>query len=1193
MSFDCSRFTFNPRRNYSSVIMQQGRVQLDSDWNEWAAELARRIQAGTLDILGRAVFPAAIPSSFKITASLNGTTNTIQIGAGRMYVDGLLAENHGSLSQSSWDPALAELSGAPEVQGATAATVDFTKQPYFPGAVPQTGPGPFLVYLDVWKREITFLERPELVDAAVGVDTTGRIQTVWQVKCLDLSSTPNATCSTPDNGLPTVWQNLLLGPAVTLTAAAAPSTDTGPCCLAPNTGYTGLENQLYRVEIYQAAASGKPATFKWSRDNASVATAVTAIDSTGTVLTVASTGKDNVLNFAPNDWVEITDDWLELNGMPGQMHQIAVGGVNASAKTIKLTSAITKTNLPAPSTASTLDPTQPLDPHRHTRLVRWDSAGAINVPATSAPYALENGITISFQTNTTGAPLKPGDFWTFPARTADGSIGPLNNAPPQGIFHHYARLAVVQNGGASDCRTAWPPSADTECCGCTVTVSPADLTGDKTLQKILDTNAGQGTEIAICLMPGNYPLAAPLKLMGANYNNFTIKACQPGSVIVTMPKPQQSVPPVPSPFTDGMIVLDGVSNVTLSGLTFQIGAAVLAPSQFAGLPLANLPADVSKRVQNLIASIGVRMVNCTGVTVEKCAFSFQEFNATGLVSRFGAAIFASAQCVGFIIRENQFMAKVTENNANQLLAGFLMSPAVQFAQAVQEGGYDATFGEFVGRLSENLALAGGNVIPSILDQTALLNNTFTNLTIATLIMAESQAVEFSSNNISFPNVRIDHEYNDNPIQALAGFWLVTPSQASLLSHAPLYIVLATEIAMGYPMPAGDTTQWTQFAPTSPQPTIRVYAGPTSYPEQENAANVWVPDTSANPSNNSLWNPTPLPAISGALPSSYDVQLYQYERYGQFSYTFSNLFAGFYQVTLKFAEIYYTDAATNKGKRVFNVSINGTQVLKDFDIVADASGALVADDKVFNDIVPNGGHIVIQFTWAADSNSQDHNPKISAVEIAPQWSNDFIGPVLLNSGSINSNMDEFQTFLVQETMLAQQGYVNLGASPLQLRLDNNEMTELSTLGVLVLGEDTVINENISSLMMLGNRIDGSNSWNFSSELERLKQLGFTRDADIGELISELYEILFSGIVTITSLARCLVSSNMVTNESAFPSIRKYSIAASVILLDTVTPSPAIALTGNVFLGQSVAFPARIQISPGAPSNTWGMLNTTLT
>src|SRR5579871_2140694 len=98
MSFDCSRFTFNPLNDYLGVVMQQGRVQLDSDWNEWQAQFARRIQAGTLDIVGRAAYPIKItPDAFKITPSSDNGAPTVMIGPGRMYVDGLLAENHGAV----------------------------------------------------------------------------------------------------------------------------------------------------------------------------------------------------------------------------------------------------------------------------------------------------------------------------------------------------------------------------------------------------------------------------------------------------------------------------------------------------------------------------------------------------------------------------------------------------------------------------------------------------------------------------------------------------------------------------------------------------------------------------------------------------------------------------------------------------------------------------------------------------------------------------------------------------------------------------------------------------------------------------------------------------------------------------------------------------------------------------------------
>lgn len=476
MSFDSSRFTFDPWNNFSGVVMQQGRVQLDSDWNEWLAEFVRRIRAGTLDTLGRAVVPVTTKTAFQIGLSQDASGNiSIGIGPGRMYVDGLLAENHGLPAPNPqkwipgggvppvatnvirrfmlspvWDSALDELEGQ--------TGVAYDGQPYYPNAgvlapFPQSG-GPYLIYLDVWQREVTFLEDPDLVEKAVGVDTTGRLQTVWQVRWLDVSSVAGVNCSTPDANLTAAWQNLLLPPGPRLTTGVVQSSPAGPCCLTPNTGYTGLENQLYRVEIHQAGNLGT-ATFKWSRNNASVATAVSAVTQGGTVLTVQSTGKDNVLRFSPNDWVEITDDWLELNGLPGELHQVS--GVDDVARTITLSSAVSPASFPVDATGLT-------DPSRHTRLTRWDqggkvfesdgvtvwadlnapgSTGAIPVPPAGTTLILENGVTVTFGLALNARPFHSGDNWAFAARATDGTVEFLAQAPPRGIHHHYARLAVM------------------------------------------------------------------------------------------------------------------------------------------------------------------------------------------------------------------------------------------------------------------------------------------------------------------------------------------------------------------------------------------------------------------------------------------------------------------------------------------------------------------------------------------------------------------------------------------------------------------------------------------------------------------------------------------------------------------------------------------------------------------------------
>ena len=107
-------------------------------------------------------------------------------------MDGLLAENHGARPTTRrrrlFDPLMAEVTFAdPLTYGA---------QPYLPNPPALPTAGRHLVYLDVWEREVTHLERPDLVEVAVGVETSSRRQTVWQVRVLDADA-GTATCASP------------------------------------------------------------------------------------------------------------------------------------------------------------------------------------------------------------------------------------------------------------------------------------------------------------------------------------------------------------------------------------------------------------------------------------------------------------------------------------------------------------------------------------------------------------------------------------------------------------------------------------------------------------------------------------------------------------------------------------------------------------------------------------------------------------------------------------------------------------------------------------------------------------------------------------------------------------------------------------------------------------------------------------
>lgn len=99
-------------------------------------------------------------------------------------------------------------------------------------------------------------------------------------------------------------------------------------------------------------------------------------------------------------------------------------------------------------------------------------------------------------------------------------------------------------------------------------------------------------------------------------------------------------------------------------------------------------------------------------------------------------------------------------------------------------------------------------------------------------------------------------------------------------------------------------------------------------------------------------------------------VYQAERYGDFTYTFTGLISGAtYKVRLHSAETYWTAA----GQRRFNVLINGAQVLSNFDIIA-AAGA--ANKAVVNEFsaVASGGQIVVQYATVTD------NARASGIEI---------------------------------------------------------------------------------------------------------------------------------------------------------------------------------------------------------------------
>ena len=103
-------------------------------------------------------------------------------------------------------------------------------------------------------------------------------------------------------------------------------------------------------------------------------------------------------------------------------------------------------------------------------------------------------------------------------------------------------------------------------------------------------------------------------------------------------------------------------------------------------------------------------------------------------------------------------------------------------------------------------------------------------------------------------------------------------------------------------------------------------------------------------------------------------VYQHERYGNMKYTFNGLTTGAsYKVRLHWAEIYFNAANSRK----FNVLVNGTQVLTNFDIFASAGGQNIAIIREYT-VAPVAGSIGLVFT-----NGTVDQAKIDGIEIILQ------------------------------------------------------------------------------------------------------------------------------------------------------------------------------------------------------------------
>lgn len=445
MKTDLSRDSFDPDNRYTAVVQQQGRVITDADWNEQGdiQNHLRRVLAR--DTLGASGVPREQPG-FGITATTNTSGEPdLEISSGRMYLNGEIAENSRSIF--------------------------FTTQPHSPGTRLPADDGDYLAYLEIRPRGVSALEQPDLREIALaGVDSSTRTQTISQVKLLALANPATAYRRTDK---PPEWLTLANPSRGQLLAQTVAEQNGGDvCAIGGRGGYTGVENNLYRVEIHTGGAPGS-ATYKWSRTNASFATEWLALN--GNTLTVRTTARDVRQRFAPGDWVELDDEGLELEGRPGTFARVVQA--DDANLTIDPDSLLHQDGAPGPNAPGGRDLNFEEFSRGVRRVRRWDRAtesasdsAVLTTPADGTRVELENGIQVIFD-NEADRIYHTGDYWLIPARTlsrnilwqCDSNGAPLRTPPRPEVY--CARLAFVRRSSGNwtvlaDARNFLPQAAD-------------------------------------------------------------------------------------------------------------------------------------------------------------------------------------------------------------------------------------------------------------------------------------------------------------------------------------------------------------------------------------------------------------------------------------------------------------------------------------------------------------------------------------------------------------------------------------------------------------------------------------------------------------------------------------------------------------------------------------------------------------
>lgn len=605
MSSDRARKTYDPRLQYRGVVMQQGRVTLEADWNEQDEISREALRDDALDIVG----PCGTPDDgYAISASSNRKRD-FSIGKGTMYVGGerlSLGEDTTYLGQVELD----------WVDGPDPASTDATIE---------------AVSLYVREQEVSAVEDPDLREVALGgPDSAQRWRFLQRVQRLGVGS---PVCDKAWEQVVEKWagRGFKFDPSDMRLRSngrlkvifTEPTNKVDLCEPLTHGGYLGADNQVIQVKVVGYDSTSKTVQLVWGIDNASFLYRVSAVK--GNVNAV-------VLGRPPVD----TEHWPKSPQVAEILRSAAAlpnGGFVAEHTGFV---ANVDTFDPDSLTVTLSDDVSAYfaDAKIPTYLRMWE--GAARVKLGNAMTLGDTGLQVEVRRADTTLGIPVGDFWCFAVRPLTPAwVYPeryLDEAqPPEGPRQWLCELATIDWTGQSpivqDCRERFDNLVEltkrrSGCCS--VVIYPADA---PKLQKIVDRFRLLGDDerqATICFMPGDYVLEEPL-VLGKDHSFLSLEACHGGVVF----RADKSDNPA---FTHGLVRLNGLRSVTIRGISFELPLAAIGhlEKQATHLDVSHVLEAFNEKAA---LSLGIVGMEVSDLKIEDCAFRLPGSNeAEDLIS---------------------------------------------------------------------------------------------------------------------------------------------------------------------------------------------------------------------------------------------------------------------------------------------------------------------------------------------------------------------------------------------------------------------------------------------------------------------------------------------------------------------------------------------------------------------------------